>query len=625
VQRDDEVIGRVRVIGWPDDAGEMAQELAALPFAVTDVLTQEQLLAVAELTAVRWIEPLTQPKLLNDYARTIMDVNSVWQSHALFGNGQVVAVADSGLDTGNQASLSPDFAGRVIASHILAPGGDWGDQHGHGTHVVGSVAGSGAQSGANPAASDYTNSFAGVAPEASIVVQGFEADVNGEVTGLPQDYYELFDQAYADGARLHSDSWGEYTGPITDTEASFGGYPYGAQRTDDFIWEHPDMTIFVAAGNSGADGVPGPLGFCFDDGVIDPDSLVSPGTAKNVITVGASESNKDEGPLQGAIWLLLGICFWTNPIAGDLIADDIVGMAAFSSRGPADDGRVKPDITAPGVNIVSNRSHDPAASTLWGAYDDHYSYSGGTSMATPLTAGTGTLVREWLTGQGAADPSAALVKATLLNTTEDMAPGQYGEGATQEIPFDRPNSVAGWGRASLGFVSPAPYYRLWFDDHTTGLNTGESVNYSHTMARPLQVVTSTQPLRFMLVWTDPSASLSAAAQLVNDLDLVVTGPGGPYYGNNISTGDRTNNVEGIIIDNPPIGSYQVSVTAYNVPISSQPYALVVAGPLSNDPLPFPTSTVTPTLTPTGTPTTTPTATSVPPASWIYLPIVATEE
>ena len=145
------------------------------------------------------------------------------------------------------------------------------------------------------------------------------------------------------------------------------------------------------------------------------------------------------------------------------------------------------------------------------------------------------------------------------------------------------------------------------------------------MARPLQVVTSTHPLRFMLVWTDPSASLSAAAQLVNDLDLVVSGPGGPYYGNNISTGDRTNNVEGIIIDNPPIGSYQVSVTAYNVPISSQPYALVVAGPLSNDPLPFPTSTVTPTLTPTGTPTTTPTATSVPPASWIYLPIVATEE
>lgn len=611
VQRGDENMGPVRIIAWPGDAGRMAAELAALPFAVTGALTAEQLLEMAGQTAVRWIEPLSQPHLLNDYARAIMDVSSVWQSYALFGGGQTIAVADSGLDTGDQASLSPDFAGRVVATHILAPGGDWGDQHGHGTHVIGSAAGAGVQSGANPGVSDYTNSFAGMAPEASIVVQGFEADASGNVTGLPTDYYELFDQAYADGARLHSNSWGDYTGPVTDTEAIYGGYPYGAQRTDDFIWEHPDMTIFAAAGNSGADGVPGPFGFCTGDGVIDPDSLVSPGTAKNVITVGASESNKDEGQLQGAIWLLLGLCFWTNPIAGDLIADNINGMAAFSSRGPADDGRVKPDIVAPGVNIVSNRSHDPAAGTLWGAYDGDYSYSGGTSMATPLTAGMGTLVRQWLSHQGAANPSAALVKATLLNTTESMAPGQYGTGATQEIPYAQPNSVAGWGRASLDFVSPIPHYKLWFDDHTTGLNTGGNVNYSHTADQPLQVVTNTQPLRIMLVWTDPSASLSAAAQLVNDLDLVVTGPGGTYYGNSVPTGDRTNNVEGIIIEDPPLGSYQVTVTAYNVPMGSQPYALVVAGPLTNELQPTPTPTNTPVATQTGSPTPTGTLTETP--------------
>jgi len=371
------------------------------------------------------------------------------------------------------------------------------------------------------------------------------------------------------------------------------------------------MTIFAAAGNSGVDGVPGPLGFCVGgDGVVDPDSLLSPGTAKNVITVGASESNKNEGPLAGVPWLLVSLCFFTEPIATDLIADNINGMAAFSSRGPADDGRAKPDIIAPGVNIVSNRSHDPAAGTLWGVHaNPDYVYSGGTSMATPLTAGMGTLVREWLTGQGAANPSAALVKATLLNTTEDMAPGQYGTGATQEIPYARPNSVAGWGRASLGFVSPPPNYTLWFDDHNSGLNTGGSVNYSHTITRPLQVLTDTQPLRIMLVWTDPPASLSASAQLVNDLDLVVTGPGGTYYGNDIPTGDRLNNVEGVIIDNPPIGTYQVSVNAFNVPISSQGYALVVAGPLTNNAMPTPTPTNSP--TPSNTPTFTPTPSNTP--------------
>lgn len=606
-------VGPVRITGWPDDSGQLALSLAMLPFDTTKPITQAQLLQIAELTAVRWIEPYTQPNLLNDYGRTIMDVNTVWQTTPLYGNGQILAITDSGLDTGNIATLSPDFSGRIVATHILAPGGDWGDQHGHGTHVAGSAAGSGIQSGATPG--NYTNSFAGVAPEAGLVIQGFEVDVNGAIIGIPDDYYTLFDQAYGSNARLHSNSWGDVTGPITDTEAMYGGYPYGAQRTDQFLWDHPDMTIFAAAGNSGADGTPGVFGFCTGgDGVVDPDSLLSPATAKNVITVGASESNKNEGPLMGYPWILISLCFLTEPIASDIIANNINGMAAFSSRGPTDDGRSKPDITAPGTNIVSNRSHDPAAGTLWGVHqtNTHYVYSGGTSMATPLTAGMGTLAREWLTGQGAANPSAALVKATLLNTTEDMAPGQYGTGATQEIPYARPNSVAGWGRASLGFVSPPPHYLLWFDDHTTGISTGQSVTYNHTALRPLQVLTTTQPLRIMLVWTDPPASLSASTQLVNDLDLVVTGPGGAtYYGNNIPTGDRLNNVEGIIINNPPLGTYQVSVNGFNVPIASQPYALVVAGPLTDSTLPTPTPTNTPTPSNTPTATFTPTPSNTP--------------
>jgi len=217
---------------------------------------------------------------------------------------------------------------------------------------------------------------------------------------------------------------------------------------------------------------------------------------------------------------------------------------------------------------------------LWAEHDANYAYSGGTSMATPLVAGMGTLTREWLTLHGTANPSAALVKAVLLNTTHDMAPGQYGTGPTQEVPNNRPNHVAGWGRADLGFMDPAPYYELWFDDHAAGLNTGETVSYNHTNNQPLEVLTDTLPLRVMLTWTDPPASLSAAVNLVNDLDLVVSGPGGTYYGNDVSTGDRTNNVEGIVIDNPPVGQYQITVNAINVPIADQPYALVVAGPLT---------------------------------------------
>jgi uncharacterized repeat protein (TIGR01451 family) len=162
-----------------------------------------------------------------------------------------------------------------------------------------------------------------------------------------------------------------------------------------------------------------------------------------------------------------------------------------------------------------------------------------------------------------------------------MAPGQYGTGATQEIPFTRPNNVSGWGRADLGFMSAPPPYALWVDDQTSGLATGQSATYAHSTARPLEVLSSDQPLRIMLAWTDPPASLTAARQLVNDLDLIVRGPDGTtYHGNNVATGDRINNVEGIVIDNPPVGRYSVEVRGYNVPIGTQPYALAVAGPLS---------------------------------------------
>jgi len=609
---------RVRLIGWPDDAGALARDLQSRSLSAEMEVTSASLLQAANLESVRWIEPVGRPRLLNDYARNIMQVNPAWQNLGLFGAGQTVAVADSGLDTGDLSTLSLDFSGRIAATHVLSAGANWDDNHGHGTHVAGSIAGAGVQSGAITVTHQYSGTFAGMAPEASLVVQAFEVDPgSGEIIGLDPDYYQLFNQVYAEGARLHSDSWGDVTGPITDTEAAYGGYPYGAQRTDQFIWEHPDMTIFFAAGNAGKDGTPEPLfGFCPDgDGVVDPDSLLYPATAKNVISVGASESNRTSGGVADYIWLILSFCFATDPIVTDLVSNNENGMAAFSSRGPADDGRVKPDLVAPGVNIVSNRSHAPGAGALWGQHETNpdYVYSGGTSMATPLTAGLGALAREWLAGRGLPNPSAAAVKALLLNTTRNMAPGQYGTGPAQEIPLTRPNHVAGWGRADVSFMTAAPPYALWIDDHTTGLSPGQSVNYAHTPAHPLEVMTSTQPLRVMLVWTDPPASLSAASQLVNDLDLVVVGPGGAmYYGNEVATGDRINNVEGVIINDPPIGQYAVQVTAYNVPISAQPYALVVAGPVGNIPpisTSTPTATKTPTLTATATPTSSATATT----------------
>ncbi len=599
-------MGRVRIINWAGETmnNQLNATLSDLSFSPNAELSQNQLLQLANLDAVRWIEPASTPFVLNDTARNIMNITETWQTSSLFGEGQIVAVADSGLDTGNLGTVSPDFSGRIVATHVLSDGGNWADDHGHGTHVAGSVLGAGVQSGADPDQNDYANSFAGIAPKANLVVQGFEVQEDGLIAGIPDDYYQLFQQAYDSGARLHSDSWGDVTGPVSDTEAMFGGYPFGAQRTDEFIWDNPDMALFAAAGNSGLDGELGALGFCVNgDGVVDPDSLVSPGTAKNVITVGAAESTKNEGPVAGVPWFLINpnFCFAVQPIATDIIANNANGMAAFSSRGPTDDGRIKPDIVAPGTNIVSNRTHMAGATTLWGEYNADYLYSGGTSMATPLVAGLGALTRQWLILRGESQPSAALVKATLLATTTDIAPGQYGVGETQEIPDARPNSVAGWGRANAAFMAPIPSYLVWFDDHKTGLTTTQSISYTDTLSKPLQVLTDTMPLQIMLVWTDPPASLSASSQLVNDLDLQVIGPDETvYWGNGGGSADRINNVEGVVIESPMLGSYQITVTAHNVPIDEQPFALVVAGPLGDAPdLP----TLPPVAKFSGTPTT----------------------
>ena len=143
--------------------------------------------------------------------------------------------------------------------------------------------------------------------------------------------------------------------------------------------------------------------------------------------------------------IVLGIY---NDDAGSGAGYDIAGMAAFSSRGPALDGRIKPDIVAPGTWIASTKS-SVASGGGWGAIDSNYMYMGGTSMATPLTAGAAALIRQYYTDRESITPSAALIKATMVNGATDIYPGQYGTGGTQEIPVTRPTNVAGWGRVDV--------------------------------------------------------------------------------------------------------------------------------------------------------------------------------
>jgi hypothetical protein len=449
---------------------------------------------LAAQDTVLWVAPYAAPQLHNNIAGgQIMRANQVRQSLGLFGAGQIVAVADTGLDVGNAAAIHPDFQGRIVKGYCLGRPSpcDWSDSHGHGTHVAGSVLGSGKDSGSDPANHQYpTSAFAGVAPEAKLVMQSI-GDANGSLGGIPNDEGNLMRQAYGDGARIHTNSWGGRTSGTTQ-QPQYGGYVATSQQIDLAAWQKKDMLILFSAGNSGTDAD--------GNGVVDPDSIGQPGTAKNVVTVGASENLRATGGFNpGGDCTSWGDCWFSDfsaaPLADDTPSDNANGMAAFSSRGPTDDGRIKPDIVAPGTNILSTRSHQPQAGTGWGVYNADYLFEGGTSMATPLTAGAAALAREWLGRfKGIANPSSALMKSVLINGAADMSPGQYGSGTTREIPSRRPNNVNGWGRVDLAeALNPAAPRKLWLTDNTAGIATGGSATYQLQVSAT-QATAARQPI-----------------------------------------------------------------------------------------------------------------------------------
>ena len=519
---------------------------------------------IAAIDAVAWIErapvminlilpmapdnriPSTPPAVTGFESGTqLMGFDAAWK-RGFRGEGQIVAVADSGLDSGDPATLHADLKDAFYKGYLSGLGTDsWGDPMGHGTHVCGSVIGTGRLS---------DGAFKGGANDAKLIIEGlWSAILDNLAPGT--DIEGLMNPIYDDGARVHSNSWG--------SARNLGDYDTFAARVDEYMWNHPDLLVLFAAGNSGVDAD--------HDGRIDEGSVGSPGTAKNVLTVGASKNYLLQGGIQKHMRELRdGQKNWgAEPIASSLLSENPQGLAAFSSRGPTSDGRIKPEIVAPGTNIVSTRSHNPKASVLWGAYNGDYAYSGGTSMATPLTAGAAVVTREYLIkARGLTQPSAALVKATLMHTATDLFPGQFGTGQRQELPVRRPNVHEGYGRVDMDAVTALAAETQLIDDKTgVGLSEEKAITVT---------VGASGMLRATLVYTDAPASASAARALVNDLDLKVTESAtGRIY----QKQDRINNAEMIELSDLAPGSYSVSVAGINVPQGKngkQPYALVVS-------------------------------------------------
>lgn len=231
-------------------------------------------------------------------------------------------------------------------------------------------------------------------------------------------------------------------------------------------------------------------------------------------------------------------------------------LVTSSSRGPAHDGRIKPDIAANGQNQISTNENNT------------YQSFGGTSGASPGIAGVSAqLYQAYSELNGNVLPPAALIKATLLNTASEA--GNIG-----------PDFKFGWG-----IVNGLRAAKLIEENRFLSSNISQGGSNNHT----INVPSGTKQVRFMVYWSDSPASPGANPALVNDLDLVVTDPSSnnllpwildetpnPATLNNPATNgpDHLNNMEQVLINNPTAGNYTINIAGFNVPMGPQEYFVV---------------------------------------------------
>lgn len=354
----------------------------------------------------------------------------------------------------------------------------------HGSLTAGTMAGAGI---ADPR-------YKGMAPHATIISQLF-SDI------LPNAPIYLHDYDMV----LTNNSYGNYgTGC-----GQYGDYDFLAYYTDAQLYDNPTLLHSFASGNAGA--VP-----CAP--YTAPYNTLQSGfqCAKNALTVGS-------------------------------ISNFINSLSSFSSSGPTNDGRVKPEIVAGGSSITS------------AAPGNTYVTQNGTSLSTPAVTGTlALIVQRYRQLNGGADPPAALIKALACNTATDMGnPG--------------PDYLYGFGslnaRAAVEAMESGQYF------------INQSVANGDTRTFTLSGIPSGLfQIKIMLYWPDVPAAPFAATTLVNDLDLTVTSPDAIVHqplilnpalahlnDNAVEGADHLNNIEQVVINNPPGGTFTVTVNGTNIP------------------------------------------------------------
>ncbi|MEQ1894270.1 MAG: PKD domain-containing protein, partial [Planctomycetota bacterium] len=442
-----------------------------------------------------------------------------------FGSFSVNVVDDATSLTGH-----PDLASARVA-FTQNPSSQTGAQGGHGFLNANIVAGLNSGTGASVEDAGGYNYGLGIAPWARVGTTAIFGPGGTSSSSFESAAYNL-------GARISSNSWSYidgFGGPIPDYDSNSQEYDFLVRDARSAQAGNQEYTIVFAAGNDGSGS----------------NTVSTPGTAKNVLTIGASENDRQTGTDGCGI--------------NNTGANDLRDLISFSSRGPVNsaggDGRRKPELVAPGTHIeagVPQSSYDgssvcnqffPSGQTLYG-------WSSGTSHSTPAVAGGAALVRQWFLNQSLAAPTPAMQKAILAGTAEYMT----GVGANDTLW----SNGQGFGRMYLERAFDGVARQL-FDQATVLASSGQS------FATSGNVSDGTRPLRIALAWTDAPGPTSGAP-FVNNLDLTVVVNGTTYRGNVFSgasstsggSADTRNNLECVFLPAGTTGAVSITVGATSI-------------------------------------------------------------
>lgn len=475
--------------------------------------------------------------------------------YELSGAGQTVGV----WDAGSARASHQEFRGRVTVEDGSRPVD-------HSTHVTGTIAAGGTKSRA-----------LGLAPDAEIESYNFDedlaevallamsrADEPGKIQISNHSYGWIAGWDYSGFLPAWYGTWGQRESEL------FGRYDETARDWDALCYAAPYYLPFKAAGNDRGDGLPSPGErfeyYTDEDGwqvkqydlATDPypdawdlggyDTLPADATAKNTVTVGAVDIS--------------------NPDWRDLAQ---VKMTDFSSWGPTDDGRIKPDLVAHGVDVYSTAAGS----------DHSYETLSGASMATAAASGAAVLLPEFYArySPGRAMRSAT-IKALLIHTADDLGnPG--------------PDYRYGWGL--INAKAAVDHIQMHFEFPDANAIVEDVVDVNVPMRTYAFFADGISPIRATLVWTDPPGAVlegldNATRCLVNDLDMRIIDPNGTYHlpfvlapsrpDEPATAGDnKRDNVEQVWMEAPlTAGEYHIEITHKATLVDErQEYSLLLSG------------------------------------------------